>query len=172
MKSYSYLSAAGRLRRLRGLAGAALAHYDLDRPEIAYHIYETNLHFRVTTASGERFMLRLASPGWRTFEDLQSEVLWLNALGRETAIPVPGIIPARSGEYVLPMGRPDIPKTWNTILMHWVPGRLLELSTGATWRRWAGYSPSSIIMELHGHLPPDYDRRFEHWLSRGEDNLI
>jgi len=44
---------------------AALAHYDLDSPEIAYYGFETNLLYRVTAASGEGFMLRLASPGWQ-----------------------------------------------------------------------------------------------------------
>jgi len=82
MKPYNDLSDTGKLRRLRDLAMAALTHYDLQSPEIAYHGFETNLFYRVTTASGKRFMLRLASPGWRTFEDLLSEALWLDALHR------------------------------------------------------------------------------------------
>ncbi len=89
MKPYSDLSIAGRLRRLRDLAVAAVAQYELASPEIVYHGFDTNLLYRVTTASGERFMLRLASPGWRTFEDLWSEALWLEALGRETGVSAP-----------------------------------------------------------------------------------
>ena len=174
MKPYSELSFAGRLRRLRDLAFAAVAHYDLRGPEIVYHGFDTNLHFRVTTASGERFMLRLASPGWRTFEDLWSEALWLDALGRETDVSAPRIVPARSGEYVLPMAGPGVPKTWNASLMSWVPGRLLgHYLTERNLEKMG-----MLFAELHHHgaawtPPPGFTpRRFEHWLSRGEENLI
>ena len=174
MKPYSDLSLAGRLRRLRELAVAAVAQYDLRSPEIVYHGFDTNLLYQVTTASGERFMLRLAYPGWRTLEDLRSEALWLEALSRETAVAAPRILPARSGEYVVPMGRPDVPKVWNASLMSWVPGRLLgHYLTERNLEKMGG-----LFAELHHHgaawTPPAgfTTRRFEHWLSRDEENLI
>ncbi len=174
MKSYNDLSAAGRLRRLRDLAVAALAHYELKSPEITYHGFDTNLLYRVTTASGVRFMLRLAAPGWRTFEDLRSEALWLNALGCDTAVPAPSIVPTRSGEYVLPICQPGIPKIWNVSLMSWVPGRLLgHYLTERNLEKMGG-----LFAGLHHHgaswIPPAgfTTRRFDHWLSRGEENLI
>jgi len=174
MKPYTDLSIAGKLRRLRDLAVDTLDHYDLEGPEIVYHGFSTNLLYRVTAASGERFMLRLAAPGWRTFEDLQSEALWLTALGRETAVSVPRIVPARSGEYVLPMRAPDVPKTWHATLMSWVPGRLLGHYLTEPNLELMG----ELFAELHHHgaawTPPAgfTTRRFEHWLSRGEENLI
>ena len=114
MKSYDDLSIAGKLRRLRNLAAKALTHYDIENPRLVYHGFETNLLYRVTTASGERFVLRLATPGWRTLDDLRAEASWLDALSRETSISAPRIVPARSGELVLPMRSPDVPDTWNT----------------------------------------------------------
>ena len=174
MKDYHELSFAGRLHRLRELAVHALSYYALNNPEIVYHGWYTNLLYRVTTASGERFMLRLAAPGWRTFEDLRSEALWLEALGRDTTIPVPRIIPARSGEFVLSLSIPGIPKIWNTSLMSWVPGR--QLRHYLTVRNLE--KMGALFAELHHHggvwLPPEgfTSRRFEHWLSRGEVNLI
>jgi len=174
MKPYSDLSIAGKLRRLHELAVAALAHYDLKSPEIVYHGFSTNLLYRVTTASGEQFMLRLASPGWRTFEDLRAEALWLDALARETTIAAPRAIPARSGEWVLPLCRPDISATWNATLMTWIPGRLLgHYLTGRNLEKMG-----ELFAALHYHgaawVPPAgfTTRRFEHWLSRGEENLI
>ena len=174
MKSYHDLSDAGKLRRLRALAIAALTHYDLKSPKIAYAGFSTNLLYRVTSASGERFMLRLAAPGWRTFEDLLSEALWLDALDRETDILVPRIIPARSGEFVLPLRGPDVPVTWNTSLMTWVPGRLL--GHYLTERNLEKMGELFAALHQHGAAwtPPAgfTTRRFEHWLSRGEENLI
>lgn len=174
MKTYNDLSSAGKLRRLRELAGAALASYDLKDPKIAYHSFSTNLLYRVTTASGERFMLRLAAPGWRTYEDLRSEALWLDALGRDTTVAAPRVVPARSGEFVLPLSRPGIPQIWCATLMSWVPGRLLGRYLTARNLEKMG----ALFAELHHHgaswVPPAgfTTRRFEHWLSRGEENLI
>lgn len=173
-KPYAGLSTAGKLRRLRALAVDALARYDLRAPHLAYHGFDTNLLYCVTTASGERYMLRLAYPGWRTFDDLQSEALWLDALCRDTVLPVPRILPARSGEQVLPMSRPDIPNTWNASLMSWVPGRLLGHHLDERNLEKMG----ALFAALHHHgavwIPPAgfTSRRFEHWLSRGENNLI
>lgn len=174
MKAYDNLSRAGKLRRLRGLAAAALAHYDLPDPALVFHSADTNLLYRVTTAAGERFMLRLAVPGWRTFEDLWSEAAWLEALRLETTLPVPGIVPARSGERVLRVRHPGVPTEWNASLMTWVPGRLLGHYLTECYLEKMG----ALFAALHEHgaswTPPAgfTTRRFEHWLSRGEENRI
>ena len=174
MQPYAELNDTGKLRRLRRLAEAAIRQYDLKEPQIACYCFDTNLLYRVTTASGERFMLRLASPGWRTLEDLQSEALWVNALSRQTTIPVPEILPAQSGAQVLPMRLPGIPDAWNATLMRWVPGRLLgHYLNPHNLEKMGG-----LFAELHRHgaawQPPAgfTTRRFEHWLSRGEENKI
>jgi Ser/Thr protein kinase RdoA (MazF antagonist) len=156
------------------LATTALTQYDLDAPTITYHTFATNLLYRVTTTSGARYMLRLASPGWRTLTDLCSEALWIAALAHDTTIPVPVIMPTRSGEHVLPMRAAGVPDTWNVSLMCWVPGRNLGhyLTVGNLERM------GRLFAELHQHgaawNPPAgfTERRFEHWLSRGEENRI
>jgi len=174
MKWYSDLTPTGKLRRLHKLAVAALAFYDLKSPKLAFHSFETNLLYRVTMASGERFMLRLATPGWRTFEDLQAEASWLGALRLETSLSVPRVVPARSGESVLPLCFPGVPDVWNTTLMSWVPGRLLRHFLSECNLEKMG----ALFAELHHHAaswdpPVGFTvRRFEHWLSRGEENLI
>jgi Ser/Thr protein kinase RdoA (MazF antagonist) len=174
MKPYNELTNLGKLRRLRVLAAVGLAQYDLERPEFTFFAFDTNLLFRVDTAAGDRYMLRLASPGWRTFEDLHSEALWLDALARDTCVPVPRILPARSGEFVLPLSAPDVPSVWNASLMSWVPGRLLGKCLTPSNLEKMG----ALFAELHQHgaawTPPACftTRRFEHWISRGEPNLL
>lgn len=174
MKSYNEITPAGKLRRLHQLAATALAQYDLRDAEITYYTFATNLLYQVKTAGGGRYMLRLAAPGWRTLADLQSEALWLAALARDTTIPVPRIVPARTGELVLPSGRPDVPAVWYASLMTWVPGRLLgHYLTPPNLEKMG-----ALFAKLHQHgaawTPPAgfTARRFEHWLSRGEANLI
>lgn len=174
MKAYHELSRSAKLRLLRSLALTAFEQYELADPQITFFGYETNLLFRVTTASDQHFMLRLATPGWRTYRDLCSEAVWLSALKRDTAIPVPHIIPARSGEYVLQLSSPDVPAVWNASLMSWVPGRQLGYYLTENNLEKMG----ALFAGLHQHsgswVPPAgfTTRRFEHWLSRGEENRL
>ncbi len=168
------MSTVVKRRQLRELAAASLSRYELDSPGLTYHGFSTNLLYRVITNSGERFMLRLAPPGWRSFEDLRSEAMWLDALGRETDISAPRILPSRFGEYVLPVSLPGMPQAWNASLMSWVPGRLLGRYLTPRNLEKMG----ALFAGLHHHgaswIPPAgfTTRRFEHWLSRGEENLI
>lgn len=89
MQAYCELTDAGKLRRLHSLAVVTLSRFSLRIPEIRYHCFDTNLLYRVTEQSGQRYILRLACPGWRTIEDLQSEAMWLVALARDTDIRSP-----------------------------------------------------------------------------------
>ncbi len=174
VKPPNQLSARARLRRLHHLAVDALSKYPVTNPTIRYHSSQTNVFFRVTDISGQIFMLRLARPGWRTFQDLNSEAMWLQALGRDTDISVPGIIPTRTGEFVLPLTMPGRAETWLVTLMTWVPGRLLGRYLTPQNLEKMG----ELFARLHIHgaafTPPAgfTSRRFEHWLSRGEENLI
>ena len=174
MNSYDHLTNLGKLRRLRRLVELGLTQYGLADAQIAFHGFETNLLFRVTTTRGERFMLRLASPGWRTLADLQSEALWVNALAQETDIPVPEILPGRSGELVLTHSIPEVPDVWPMTLMRLAPGRLLGYYLAEPNLEKMG----RLFAELHIHgaewRPPEgfTQRRFEHWLSRGEPDRI
>ena len=174
MKPFPELTNHGKLRRMHQLASIGLTHYDIPSPQITFHGFETNLLYRVTAGSGERYMLRLAYPGWRTLTDLRSEAMWLTALCADTNIPAPEIIPAGNGEQVLSLSVPGIPDPWHMTLMRWVPGRLLgHYLTEENLEKMG-----KLFAELHRHgadwKPPEgfTKRRFEHWLSRGEENCL
>lgn len=171
---YNHLTKTGKLRRLRKLALAALLEYDLGITGLAFHCFATNLLYRVYTKNGERYILRLASPGWRTLSDLKAEVMWLDALSSDTEINVPRIIRTRNGIAVLPMQDKVVPDVWNTTLMSWQPGRLLGkyINPANLWKM------GELFAKLHIHgknwiPPPGFSTRiFEHFLSRGEPNII
>lgn len=174
MTPYEQLNNSGKLRRLHALALAALDHYRLDEPTLRFHAAVTNVHYRVTTRRGQRFFLRVASPGWRTLRDLQSEALWLEALARDTDIGAPEVIRTRAGEHTLALEIPGVLGGRHVTLMTRVPGRGLGryLSVRNLERMGA------LFAMLHHHgkewtPPPGFtDRRFEHWLSRGEANTL
>lgn len=171
---YAGLTNRGKLRRLRGLAEEALTHYDMDVADLRFHCFATNLLYRIRTSEGERLVLRLASPAWRTLEDLEAEASWLAALHVETDVGAPFVLPSVTGECVLPMTSCGVPHTWHASLMTWVDGRLLahHLTEGNLGKM------GKLFARLHIHggswKPPRgfTTRRFEAFLSRGEPNVL
>jgi Ser/Thr protein kinase RdoA (MazF antagonist) len=171
---FHHLTRTGQLRRLARLAAHALTAYDLRVESLRLHTFATNLLYRVRTTSGERYMLRLASPGWRTREDLLAEAAWLEALQRDTDLGAPAVVRASSGETVLPMTGLGVPSTWHTTLMTWVDGQFLAHHlTEANLERMG-----ELFARLHLHAaswqPPAgfSQRRFEAFLSRGEPDVL
>jgi Ser/Thr protein kinase RdoA (MazF antagonist) len=174
MKPYNELTRPGKLKRLHALAQQALTHYKILGPRLTYHCFETNLLYRVDAADGSRYVLRLASPGWRTRTDLESEAMWLDALSIETDLCVPQIVRSAEGAAVLQMSEESIPDTWNTTLMSWLPGRLLGkyINTQNLEKMGALFAR----MHIHGkewQPPLGFSQRvFEHFVSRGEDEIL
>ena len=174
MKPFHLLTNPGKLRRLHQYATLGLTHYDLNNPNITFHGFETNLLYRVVSDSDEKFILRLAYPDWRRIEDLLSEALWLSALQQDTDIPVPQVIPTKTGELVLSVFIDGIPDVWHMTLMKWLPGRLLGNYLTPKNLKMMGSLFSKL--HIHGknwHPPKEFThKRFDDWLSRGEENLI
>ncbi|MBN1152239.1 MAG: phosphotransferase [Dehalococcoidia bacterium] len=171
---YASLTYTGKVRRIRQLAATALERYDLRVHSTRIHAFATNLMVRVRSKTGERFMLRMAYPGWRTLEDLRAEAAWLDALHADTGIGAPVVIRAANGEAVLPMSGSGVPDIWYATLMTWVDGTLLAHHlTCANLERMG-----ELFARLHRHgktwTPPvDFTtKRFQAFLSRGEPDVL
>ncbi len=168
------LTRIGKLRRIGQLAAAALREYDISVQSMHIHSFATNLLYRVRTDTGERLMLRMAFPGWRTREDLEAEAMWLNALHTDTDIGAPLVIRSSRGDAVLPMSGLGVSGTWYATLMTWVDGQLLAHHLNCTNLERMG----ELFARLHLHgkswKPPlgFSTRRFEAFLSRGEPDVL
>ena len=173
-RPFADLGPIGKQRRVARLATEALRAYDLRVRSMRVHAFATNLLYRVRSDTGERFVLRMAYPGWRTLSDLQAEAAWLEALQRDTDVGAPAIVRARNGEAVLPMRGPGVPDVWHATLMTWVDGRLLAHHLDET--NLAGLGELFARLHLHGRAwtPPAgfSQRRFEAFLSRGEPDAL
>lgn len=173
-RDFASLTYRGRLRRLRPLAVRALRAYDIPVQTVTFHSFATNLLYRVQSATGERYMLRLAVPGWRTAEDLRAEAAWLDALQADTDIGAPLARRAANGEAVLAMEDPGVPDTWHATLMTWIEGRLL--THHLTPQNLERMGELSARLHIHGKAwqPPAgfTEKRFDAFLSRGEPNVL
>jgi Ser/Thr protein kinase RdoA (MazF antagonist) len=171
--AFNELSRRARVGALTVAAKRALGRYDLEVTRLRLLAWNTNVLFRVDTPGG-LCVLRLASPRWRSRENLESEALWLVALAEVPEIAAPRVIAGADGQLTASARVDGSPDEWITTLMAWQPGRLLGhyLTApnlrrmgmlfarlhihGAQWRRPAGFS----------------DHVFDRYLSRGEPDLL
>ena len=100
MKDFEELTNRGRARRLRRLALSALADYDLPIARFRLVTNSFNGIFRLDTAMGEKYIVRVCLPEERFLVEIQSEMAWLAALRRDTDLAVPEPVPTRTGALV------------------------------------------------------------------------
>lgn len=174
MKPFEQLSQRGRFRRLHQMAVAALPRYGLAGASCTLMNASTNTIFDVRTRAGERLVLRIASPGWRTHTDLQSEAMWLEALARDTDLCTPRLIRSVEDEAVITMQTASVPQPCHLTFTTYLPGVMLGKRLNEANLRKMG----ALFARLHQHgktwQPPAgfSSRTFEHFLSRGEPNVL
>jgi len=174
LKAYEQLTWPGKLRRLRGLARVALQQYHLDVRRLDLVSYSTNLIYRVVAQDGSPYALRISRPGWRSQATAESEVMWLDALAAETAVPVPRIYRTPGGQAVITPKVEGVPLGRHALLMSWQPGMVLGKRL----------TESNLVKmgELFGQLhfqsatwqpPASFSiQRFDGIFARGEDDVL
>jgi Ser/Thr protein kinase RdoA (MazF antagonist) len=122
-KPYYDLTGRGRALRLRRLALKALEQYDLDVTRVRLITDETNGIFRVDTATGEKYVLRVTLPeGGHDLDSVRAEMVWLDALSRDTDLSVPQPLAAKTGELVIQVACAGVPQPRFCTVFGWVPG--------------------------------------------------
>ena len=132
MKPFEQLTHLGRLRRLRTLALAVLARYDLTDFELRQLGNVENTVYCVTArsrsrsrrmAARETFVLRMSRPGYQRESWVRSEAQWLEALRADAGLSVPDPQRARDGTVVQSVSAPGVPATRFAVLFRWQSGR-------------------------------------------------
>ncbi len=155
------------IERYVALARIALRHYDLVDPAAEFLRHNENLTFRVAAAGGrERYLLRLHRPAPSNFlvqsrGSLESELLWLEALGHETDIAVQRPIRNRRSQMVTAIAPIGETAPLLCSLLTWIEGE--------PFRQEAADAPQvagrlgELLARLHDHasrwvLPPGFTR--------------
>ncbi len=162
------------LRRQRRVANEALKRYGIEFVRVDFVSASTNFIYRARTGDGGLYGLRVVAANWRTEENLRAEIAWLRALVRDTDIPLPEVVEARSGEPFVRLTDPYSGLERRALLVKWLPGislakRLNTINVGKL---------GELFATLHAHalgwtLPVDFPRAsFTRFLGRGEDDLL
>lgn len=160
--------AVGGEHRLRPVALAALEHYSLEVTVLTLLSDQTNTLFRAETAPGEVWVLRVGVGGAVRHPRpvIESEMMFLEALGRDTDLRAPHPLRNRSGELVTTVPVPGSDETRTCVVFSWMPGETLAKHlSDETMERFGRYAA-----ELHrfgarfvpptGFSIPRYDSAF------------
>lgn len=163
MKEWSQLTEAGRIRRLRPLAMAALAQYSIEPKRLRLVGGFTNVIFRVDTPAG-RFALRVDLHQDHSDGDVENELTWLEAIERDTDLDVCRYVPARTGRSYVYAEAAGVPGQRRCVLFEWIPGR--PLSDHLSEANYHRLGKLSAGLHRHGktvvppHPPLTWDRVF------------
>lgn len=111
-----------RFSAMHALARAALAEFGVTGASLKLLRHEYNSTFRVDTAGG-RFVLRINRPGAHSAATINSEMLWLQALRKDTELGVPTPVPALDGSFVVAVHDSSSDHPRHAVLLRWQQGR-------------------------------------------------
>ena len=155
MQPFESLTPMGQSRRLRAVAHAALQNYAITVHRLSLLTVDTNTIFRVDATNGDRFALRIGTPGQHSLNDNLIELAWLTALARDSTLKIVTPVANQQGDYLTLVTLPTVPEERRCVLFHWIPGRPLATQVSPAHTNTLG----SIMAALHDHastvqLPP------------------
>jgi Ser/Thr protein kinase RdoA (MazF antagonist) len=141
---------------LDDLATKALTRFGLSPDATAELCNVSENHtFRVEDPEKGTFALRVHRPGYRTAQQIESELQWLDALRADGAVDTCVPVAAPSGERVVDLG------THNVVLWEWLPGAEPDPSGDEVFDGFRTLGAVSARMHLHARawtLPSGFDR--------------
>ena len=117
--------------RLAELAHAALPRFGLhDNVSVTLCNVSENHTYRVDDNDhGTRFALRIHRPGYRSVDEIESELMWMDALGATNTVDTPRAIVAEDGERVVEVEAPGLGPR-NVVMFEWLAGVAPDLDDG------------------------------------------
>ena len=129
MQRFENLPRSTQIRRLRRLAQSALTAYDLEQAHITPLHHFLNTTFRIDIPSQkQRYVLRISRAGYQDAATIRSELLWLQAIRRETDLVVSEPLANRDGVLLTTVEVPNVPGPRHCVLFRWVDGRFHDAS--------------------------------------------
>ena len=123
-EAFTDLSPEEQARRLLDLVTSALAHWELDAERIEPLKVRENAVYAIHLRSGARAVLRVHRHGYHSDASLESEYLWLSALGA-SGIEVPHFLPTRHGHMFARVRIPGVSEPRQVDLLEWIDGHPL-----------------------------------------------
>ena len=140
-----------QVESLSACVAEIVGQYSLDVASTESINHEFNSTFKVTTADGDRFALRINVNSTRTLENLKGEIFWVNSIGN---VKVPNPVANSSGEFVT-FGYHDASgRRLPAVLYTWLEGEELGDEPTIPQIRATGAAMARLHQQSAGlHLP-------------------
>ena len=154
MKPFQTLSKRGQVARLETLAEKALLDFNVESLSLVPLEHMANTTFRVETAGGDRYVLRIQNPSAsavapeRSESDVRSEMEWLTALHHDTDLVIPVPMKARNNDLLTRAEVEGVPEVRTCVLFRWVDGRFINRGLTAGHLERVG----CFMAALHDHV--------------------
>jgi Ser/Thr protein kinase RdoA (MazF antagonist) len=125
-ESFSSLNHRAQVGRMTELARIALAAYPLSGLRLRLQAHRWNTTFRVVAPGGDQYLLRIPRASQISLEAARSELLWLDALRKETTLQVPEPVPNKEQSLLTVATCPGVPEPRFCVLFRWIEGRFLH----------------------------------------------
>ena len=170
MVSFLEIDNESQVARLSELVRLALCDWSLDDAEVDLIKYRENAVFAIRSTTGERFVMRVHRPGYRSDQQILSEIEWSAAL-RESGIFTPEVVPTTAGDLLSIVEVPGVPEARQCDLIAWVDGDPLGTLEGGVSGdeqhvRGCYKTLGKLAGRIHAHgrswrSSPNFDR--PHW---------
>lgn len=147
MTEFSQLSSKAQIYRLRQTAFQALKAYPFEVRRLSLLNHGFNTTFRVDDTENNKYALRLNVNSRRSIENVSAEVGWLDALARDTDIPVVKPLRTREDQILQMVQVPGMEEAIPSALFAWIPGPLLGERKSPEMYRQLG----QVAARLHQH---------------------
>ena len=146
-KPYAEVSRRTQIGRLRQLAERALPAWGLSDASVRLLLHGYNTTFRIDTADGRRYALRLNTAMPKPEANLLAEVSWLAAVAADTSLQVPTPQRTLDGAWAIRVPSPDHDRDLPAVLFSWLDGRDLGHQPKPEQARAVG----AAMATLHNH---------------------
>jgi Ser/Thr protein kinase RdoA (MazF antagonist) len=145
----------GTLALLEDVARAALPRFGFSpRASLALLHHRENAVFRVDDpAEGCPWALRVHRVGYRTTQEIRSELAWMEAL-RADGVQTPRPRPGRDGDPVQTIAAIGLAEPRDVDVLSWVEGSPLDAASGAEAYRLLGRTCACIQQQARSWVPP------------------
>lgn len=144
--------------RLLPLVERVLSRYAFKPREIEHLVTHSNVMFRVVADNGNQMVLRVGTPHANYRSNIEIEVSWLDAIGKETGLDVVQPIATSEGKLIVDEFDESIEKERACVLFSWVPGRPMGDGSGPFAYRLLGSMSASLQQHGRTWMPPTPER--------------
>lgn len=145
--TYAAATRRTQVRRMREAAMRALTDYGVGDAELRLVVHEFNTTFKITTADGRQAALRINVNSKHDARAVAAEAEWVRAVGAETSVTVPVLIPTLDGRPATTTQCRGLDHPLPVVLYGWLDGR--NLGDNPSMRQLEALG--AAMAQLHDH---------------------